>query len=477
MERWIVFLIACASLLVAAPSIAEEEPAIAEEKSDLEILRVERDEKLKRYIVRALTQKRLNAVVELLEAGQPAEARAKLEKMKFTRLNAYERALAYRFLAYASIGMEDSAAAVAYFQKVVEQEALSIDEEASVRFSIAQIYASMEEWQKVEEALKEWFRFVEEPNGVAYYLLAISHYRREQYDEAMAPALKAVELQSEPNESWLQLVAALHLQQGDFDSAVPVLEELLTRFLKKQYWVQLSLIYGARGDFEQALRIQQLAYAQGLLTQDEELRRLARTYLFHQLPYPAAQVLERGLEEGRIKRDGDVLELLGNSWIAAREYEKSIGPLQEAAELADDGRLYLRLGQVRVQREDWKEATGLIQKAIKKGGLEDAGKAHLLLGISYYSDDHPESALTSFRRAQKHESTRAAAEAWLEHIETQAQNGVKPSAVAKPSSPAGRQDGRGDAVAEFDGLATAGSPNLQMKDEAKTTKDGRTEPL
>jgi tetratricopeptide (TPR) repeat protein len=412
MERWSGFLITCASLLLAVPGVAEE-------KSDLETLREERNEQLKRYFVRALTQKRLNTAAELLEDGQYAASREKLEELKFTRLNPYERALAYRFLAYASVGQEDSAAAVGYFQKVVEQAALAIDDEASVRFSIAQIYASMDEWQKVEEELREWFQYVERPNGVAYYLLAISHYRRGQFEEALTPALTALEIANEPNESWLQLVAALHLQGEDFDSAVPILEELVIRFPNKRYWVQLSLIYGAREDYQNALRIQQLAYAQGLLTQDDELRRLARTYAFHQLPHSAAQVLERGLEEGRIDRDREVLELLGNSWIAAREYEKSIEPLQQAAELADDGRLYLRLGQVRVQRENWKEATGLIQKAIEKGGLDDSGKAHLLLGISYYSDDHPESARTAFRRAQKHESTRAEATEWLAHIDRQ----------------------------------------------------------
>ncbi|MBW2287246.1 MAG: tetratricopeptide repeat protein [Deltaproteobacteria bacterium] len=416
MERWAGCLIICALLLLAVPSIADEMP-------DLETLREERDEKIERYFVRALTQKRLSTATELLEEGQYTAARKKLEEMKFSRLNPYERALAYRFLAYASVGQEDSAAAVGYFEKVVEQAALAIDDEASVRFSIAQIYASMGEWQKVEEELREWFFFVDRPNAVAYYLLAISHYRREQYDEALTPALKALETSNGPKETWLQLVAALYLQRDDFDSAVPILEELLTRFPKKQYWVQLSLIYGAREDYEHALQIQQLAYAQGLLTQDDELRRLARTYLFHQLPHPAAQVLERGLEEGRIDRDREVLELLGNSWIAAREYEKAIEPLQRAAELAEDGRLYLRLGQVRVQREDWKEATGLLQKAIKKGGLDDAGKAHLLLGISYFSDDHPESARTAFQRAWKHESTRTEATAWLQHIDRQSQDG------------------------------------------------------
>lgn len=417
MRGWTALEIACASsLLLVVSSLAEETPS-------LETLREERTEELERYFVRTLTQKRLNIAIEFLEEGQYSKAHEKLARLNFPRLNPYERAISYRFMAYAAIGQEDTAAAIRYFQKVVEQQILPIDDEASVRFNIAQLYASIEEWEKVDETLQEWFHYVEKPNPVAYYLLAISHYQREQYDEALAPALKALELSTKPRERWLQLVAALHLTREDFDSAVPILEELVIHFAKKQYWVQLSLIYAVRGDYPHALRVQQLAYAQGLLTKDDELRRLARSYLFQNLPYPAAHVLERGLEEGRIDPDGEALELLGNSWIAARDYEESIEPLQRAADLAEDGRLYLRLGQVRVQREDWKEATALIQKAIEKGGLQDTGKAQLLLGISYYSDDRRESASTAFRRAQKHESTRTEANAWLEHIARQSQEG------------------------------------------------------
>jgi tetratricopeptide (TPR) repeat protein len=416
MKRFTAFLIACASLSLALPSLAAE-------KTALDTLREERDARRERYMLRTLTQNRLNTAVEFLDAGEYDKARKKLEQMKFKRLNSYERALVYRYLAFAAIGQDDSDAAVGFFEKVVEQAALTIDNEAKVRFTIAQLYASKGDWPKVESTLNAWFEYVEKPNGVAYYLLAISRYRRELYDEALTPGLKALEITPRPRESWYQLVAALHLQKEDYDSATGILENLVTRFPKKQYWVQLSLIYSARGNYEHALRIQQLAYAQDLLTENGELRRLARTFLFHQLPYSAALVLERGLDEKQIDLDREVLELLGNSWIAAREYDRAIDPLQIAADMAEDGRLYLRLGQVRVQREDWSEATQLIQKAITKGGLKDAGKAHLLLGISYYSDDHPESARTAFRLARKHESTETDAKAWLDHIARQSGDG------------------------------------------------------
>lgn len=409
-----------ATLLLAAAALCEE---AADGKLDLEALREERTKVARRNEVRQLTAKRFTTVVELLEKSQYAEARAKLEKLNFGRLNVYERALGYRLLAYAAFGVEDFEAAVDYFEKAVEQEALQIDEEASVRFNVAQLYAALERWQKVIDTLQLWFRYVEEPNPLAYYLLAIAHYQLEEFDLALDPAIQAVALAPEPREGWLQLLSALYLQKEDYDSAVPVLERLVTKFPKKPYWVQLSLIYGARGDYKESLAVQQLAYTLGLLTDDSDLRRLARSYLYHQIPYPAARVLEKGLEEGRIEPDQEVLELLGNSWIAAREFGEAVEPLARAAALSSDGRLYLRLAQVHVQREEWEQASELVQKALEKGGLEDPGRAQLLLGISLYSEGRVEQARSVFVRARAHDSSRTEANAWLEHIAHENQAG------------------------------------------------------
>jgi Flp pilus assembly protein TadD len=117
----------------------------------------------------------------------------------------------------------------------------------------------------------------------------------------------------------------------------------------------------------------------------------------------------------------DAYELLANSWIAAREYDRSLVPLQKAADLAPDGNLYVRLGQVRMQREEWGEAVRLFQKAIEKGDLKEPGNAYLLLGISLYNDERVEGARASFARARNHESSRTQADAWLAHIDKEAQ--------------------------------------------------------
>ena len=397
-------------------SAADEAPLAA---IDLDALRKDRAQKAGRYPVAQRISRYLSAAAKEVDAEDPAEATRLLKKLRPNRLNPYERALVYRMLAHVAYGANQNEQAIEYFVKFLEEEVLPIRDEARVRFNIAQLYASQQQWREAIDWLNRWLLYVEDPDPLGFYLMGIAYYQLEDFDAAIVQTKRSVELRPQPRESWLRLLAALYSGKQDYQNAAPVLEDLVLRFPKKPYWVQLSLIYGAHEDYRRSLSVQQVAYAQGLLTEDKELRRLARSYLYHELPYPAAQVLEKALEDGAIARDSEALELLANSWIAAREYQRSLDPLRSAAKLSENGNLYVRLGQVHMQSEAWNEASVLLEKAIEKGGLKKPGNAELLLGIAYYNDAHVARARSSFLRARQHDSTRNAANLWITHLDTE----------------------------------------------------------
>lgn len=414
-------LLAVWFLGVPVEAAASDEALPEAQTIDLAALVKDRQEKAGRHPVAKRISRYLAAAAEAVDAGNPEEATELLKKLYMNRLNPYERALVYRLLAFVAYSANDSREAIRYFEKFLEQEMLPIRDEARVRFNIAQLYASLEEWRQMIRWLNIWLLYVEDPDPIGFYLLGIAHYQLEDFEAAIVQTKKAVEAGPEPREAWLRLLAALYSQGQDYENVGPVLEELILRFPKKQYWVQLSLIYGARDDYRRSLAAQQVAYAQGFLTEDKELRRLARSYLYHELPFPAATVLEKGLEGSVIDADADAFELLANSWIAAREYERSLEPLQKAAELSEDGNLYVRLGQVHMQREVWDEASALLEKAVGKGGLKDPGNAQLLLGIAYYNTERVAPARSAFLRARKHDKTEVAAERWIEHLDRESE--------------------------------------------------------
>jgi tetratricopeptide (TPR) repeat protein len=430
-----LFVLAASALARAQDLPLVPEPATPDELAKLAEEAEERKARQRLYPINSRVARYMAAAVEAIDSADEGEAEALLGRLNLSRMNPHEKALVYRLRAFVAYNAGDTDKAIEAFQNVLKEAILPPRDETRVRFNIAQLYAGMQRWPETIASLHDWFRHTDAPDPLAYYLLAIAHFQQNEFDAAIGNVRRAVDTAADPKESWLQLLAALYIQTEKYEQATPVLEALVLRFPKKLYWVQLSLIYGARENYPHSLAVQQVAYLQGLLEEDKELRRLARGYLFADLPYQAAHLLEKGIEDGKIEGDTESWEMLANSWIAAREYDRALGPLQRGAEISSDGKLYLRLGQVHLQREEWPEAASMFERAIQKGGLEDPGEALLLLGIASYNSGSIGPARGYFVRAREQESTRQQAENWLKHLDHEASGESGEAGVHAGDSP------------------------------------------
>jgi tetratricopeptide (TPR) repeat protein len=131
-------------------------------------------------------------------------------------------------------------------------------------------------------------------------------------------------------------------------------------------------------------------------------------------------VLEAGIEKKALKDDDKLYEKLANCWIAAGELEKSIPPLQRAAELSSTGDMFVRLGEVNVQREQWTAAQAALDRGISKGQLKDAGNAQLLMGIVLFNQKKYAEAKPWFERASQSEKHRQMSRGYLQLIQANA---------------------------------------------------------
>jgi len=209
---------------------ADEAPHAA---IDLDALRKDRAQKAGRYPVAPRISRYLGAAAKEVDAGDPQEATRLLQKLRPKRLNPYERALVYRMLAHIAYGANQSEQAIEYFVKFLDEEVLPVRDEARVRFNIAQLYLSLQQWQEAIDWLNRWLLYIEEPDPLGFYLMGIAYYQLEDFDAAIVQTKRAVEFPKEPRESWLRLLAALYSQKQDYENAAPVLEELVLRFPKK----------------------------------------------------------------------------------------------------------------------------------------------------------------------------------------------------------------------------------------------------
>ncbi|NRA07058.1 MAG: tetratricopeptide repeat protein [Myxococcales bacterium] len=363
------------------------------------------------------TAKRLTAVVELLVAEKPVEARKILDSINIGRLKPFAEATVFEMYAHAYAGEGAYKEAAKYFQQALDSGGYEEDRQTRLRFNVAQIYMMLEEWDKAIAQLDIFFAETENPNSDAYYRLAICYYQKGDLPGALEPARVAVDKAKVPKESHLRLLLALYMEDKRYEESIPLLEQLVSHYPQKAYWMQLSAVYAELERDVDSLAAQQLAYRQGLLTKDKELRRLTQMYLYHDLPWRGGMVLEKAIEEETVEGDADAWELLGNSWLMAKEYSLALAPLTRAAEIAETGDIYARLGRVYVQREDWKNATEVLEQAVEKGELEDEGNTRLLLGVSYYYDDKLSAARREFVRATKFEDSERYGAQWIKVVD------------------------------------------------------------
>ena len=367
----------------------------------------------------AQTGKILNEAIELMNSGNNAGAAQKIGTLNLERLSPYERGTVERILFNISYEQERYDEARGHLQKAIESGGLNAQQIDDARYQSAQLYIQEEKWREGAAALEEWLKTAASPNSAAYYMLTIAYYQQEDFERALAPAKKTVELMdpAKPNENWLNMLSVLYLQREEYRESIPVLLRLIEVAPdKKIYWLQLSTVYGQLEDYPNALAILQLAHHLGLVTEDADVRRLADLLVFNGIPYRGAQVLEAAIEHQAVTLDDKLYEKLANCWIAAGELDKSLAPLQRAAELAPSGDAYVRLGEVQAQREDWPAAIAAIQRGVDKGQLKDPGNADLWLGIAHYSQKAFNAAIPFFERAGRSDRHRQLAESYLQAI-------------------------------------------------------------
>jgi len=351
------------------------------------------------------------------------ESSAVLARLNPKRLNNYERAMVYKYQAYNAYGKEQVPVAIELLRKALAEQILTKQDSQDILFQIAQMQMGKDDFESAIATLKEWFASAEKPGANAYFTLAICHYQLRNLDDAVEPAKKAIELAETPQQGWYQLLLAIYLTKEDYASATPVLVQLLEHYPKvgKAYWVQLATLYGVQKDIPRALAIMQLAHRQKLLDEDANVRKLASLLQSEDIPIRSVKVLEQGFEQKILKEDETAYELLGNSWILAREADKAEPALVKAAELSSKGTLFVRLGQVRLLKEDYDGAKAALKNALAKGGLDDPGAVELLLGITYYNAGQAGEARSWFAKSRRSEKSRPTADAWLKHIDEELQ--------------------------------------------------------
>ena len=399
----VIALCGAVALDQAAPGIVLSE-AVAQDKPKKDTRETRRTPALRNKVY-----ERLAEAQTLAEAKDYAGASAILNDMISEdgkqALNSYELANVYNLHAFLSYANEDYPQSLRYYEQVIAQPDIPLAMEINTRFTIAQLYFVQEKWQQGIDALLMWFEMNEKPNAGAYVLLAQGYYQVKRYDMALDNVETAIAMHEGegklPKEQWYNLARFLYFDKEDFDSALDVLNTLIIYYPKKQYWVQASHLYGEKKDEPRQLALMEAAYEQGFLDRSSELVTMAYLYLNAEAPYYAGSVIQKGFADELVEDKSKNYELAGSAWAQAREVAKSIPMMEKAAAKSEEGELYVRLGNVYLDGDQFQKSADSIIKGLNKGGVKRPDQARLALGMAYFNLGDYDEARKAFRAAGK----------------------------------------------------------------------------
>ncbi|MDB2374196.1 hypothetical protein N9W11_06505 [Psychrosphaera haliotis] len=343
-------------------------------------------------------------------------------KAKSGSLNSYETAMMYNFYGFIYYNAEQMTEAMAAFEQVVAQDPIPESLEKSTLFSLAQLAMANEEYSKTISFLERWESINEGDIPVKNNVLkAQASYQGKDYQNAAQyidlALAEAKEQEVEPKENWFVLQRAAYFELKQPKKVASILEEMVRRFNKPEYWVQLAGMYGEIGAEDKQLAVLEAAYQQGYISKQSDFRNLAQIYYFNGLPYKAASVMEQGINQKVLTKNVKNVKFLSQAWITAKELDKAVETLEVLSTLENNGTAHQQIAEIRLQQGKYKDVIEAAFEAEKRGDLTNPGNLYLALGMAHFNLKEFEAAIEALNMASEYKNVQRMATQWLKFVE------------------------------------------------------------
>jgi tetratricopeptide (TPR) repeat protein len=366
----------------------------------------------------------LMEIQELMEAKDYAKAQVKIDDLRNQkRLSDYERAQIWNISAYSYYLQERLDDAIMAYDQVLAQPDLPEALQFSTLKTKAQLHFQQEQYEDALQVIRELMAAIPEPSADVLMIEGQALFQMQRYEEALVPIRTAINMYRDqgqtPKENWLLLLRVIYFEQKDYNSMIDVVKELIRYYPKDTYIRTLAGIYSELGDTKKQLALTEVLYDSGILSRAGDITNLANLYLLHGLPYKAAVVLEKEMNSNLVESNERNLRLLSQAWYQAREDQKAIPPLERAAEMTNEGDLYIRLAQAHINLENWGDAASAARKGIQAGGLRRPDQANIMLGMALFNEKRLEQAKRAFEAAARDNRSKRTATQWIAYVDSE----------------------------------------------------------
>jgi len=409
----LLFALVGAGLLLGSGAAFAQEAAEAQTRADEE---TRKTPAMRERVYQRLSEAQLCAEMD----DMPCAMELLTEVREMQGLNSYEVAQLWNFYAFIYIGQDNFVEAIRSYAMVLEQPDLPLGMETSTRYTLCQLYFQQEQYQESLDMLDSWFAISAMPNPDAYILKAQIFYSLEQFRNGIQPILDGIRVAQEQGrplqENWYRLLNVFYYELEDYPNVIETLRTLIQSWPEREYFVQLSAMYGQEGDELRQLALWETAYEAGWLTRSNELVQLAQLLLSADIPVKSGQIMADGLESGSIDSTETNWRILAQSWQLAQEDELAIPAMIRAADLTDSGEVDLRLAQSYQNLARYDDCVEAAREALDKGELRREDQANLILGACLFELKEYGQARTAFELAADDNRSAQNARSWIDYV-------------------------------------------------------------
>ncbi len=331
----------------------------------------------------------------------------------------YDNAFLARFIGnlYAT---KDTKTAIKYLEQAVKADVLSYNDQASSLKLLADLQSMENLHRDAIRNYEAWIRFTGEHNSDVYLRMANAHYQLQEYSKVLVPIDNAIRYAKEPNKQHYLLKMGALYESKNYPKTIETVETMVQLFPEeRQFWIYLGNFYTLVEDYQKSLSAFQIAYANGYLQSEAELKMLGQMYANNNIPYKAAAIYEKYLKSGKIKKDRTMLNAIASNFQAAREFAKAAEYYGELAKMTNEADAYRRQGMAYMAIQKYNDAIRAFDTSLSLDS-NDAGRIHMSMMEAYFYQGKLREANAALQLAKRDPATERQTRSWQSYINEKA---------------------------------------------------------
>jgi tetratricopeptide (TPR) repeat protein len=264
--------------------------------------------------------------------------------------------------------------------------------------TLAQLYARAGSYGKAASTAQQYLKSVPGDKDMQL-LVANAYYQQKDYKGAIAAANKVMAGGGTPSQDLLQLVLRSNYELGDTAGTAKALEQLLKFYPSTDTWERVldGYLKTTKHD-DELMALYRLAEDVGALKTARQYTDMTQALVIGGFGIEGERIMQKGIAANVF--EGDELARAKRTLEAAkRKADAERLALPKAASqlaAAKTGNAVEQVGELYFSAGDYANAIVTIQKALALGGLADADRAQMLLGIAAKRKGDKATAMKAF---------------------------------------------------------------------------------